>query len=467
MPFNFTLPTTSTFSFAQHFTSSTHPSLLLAATTHRSVVRDALKKHKRLAPASHPAHLPTVLDALNEYLPYVLTLRSALSSGTVSGVPVALTTTSTPLSFEWRPTLSSPSPGRPEPARLKLSHLDAEVLFVLTTTAYVYTLLSTTALSASQPNYQIVTKHLLTAASFHKHISTTILPLPPPSPKTSTPELHPQTHTALSSLALSSATLLAIAKDDPYPSLTKPSANPTDYLIAAPPPPPHVRALLLARLCIAASAHAATAAASLSSLQKPLPALPAYATSLSRAAKARACRFLGLDAERTGEVGTALGYLSAARTCLPSSSSTSSSSSSKLLTKPLRKDSTASSGPATAREEVEERRVLAFLEQKWSKTNDTVFNQRVAEREPLLAGLPGGREVCVVPKWDTLGGGVLAGEVLGELKGMATEDGEGIGGVGGEEEEEDSGEESDGDGGGGAGKGKVPGGWEGGGNVYY
>ncbi|KAL9000608.1 MAG: hypothetical protein Q9188_005658 [Gyalolechia gomerana] len=42
---------------------------------------------------------------------------------------------------------------------------------------------------------------------------------------------------------------------------------------------------------------------------------------------------------------------------------------------------------------MEEGRVVEMLEKKWVKTNDTINTQLVPPFEPLLAGMPSGREI--------------------------------------------------------------------------
>src|SRR4051812_41951765 len=118
MPFPFTLPTTSSFSFSAYFTSDSHPSLPLAASTYRGVLRDTLKKHKRLPAAQQASNLSSIVQALKNYLPYLLALDAGLSSQSQSSEHIDIILTSTP-TLEWRPTISEPPvPGREAP-RLK------------------------------------------------------------------------------------------------------------------------------------------------------------------------------------------------------------------------------------------------------------------------------------------------------------------------------------------------------------
>src|ERR1700681_717259 len=123
MPFPFTLPTTSSFSFSTYFGSDSHPSLPLSASTYRGVLRDALKKHKRLPPSEQSPHLASILLSLNNYVPYLLAVDSGLGSQPIAGEELDVVLKSTP-TVEWRPTLSDPTlPGR-EKGRLKIQSLE-------------------------------------------------------------------------------------------------------------------------------------------------------------------------------------------------------------------------------------------------------------------------------------------------------------------------------------------------------
>jgi hypothetical protein len=146
MPFPFILPTTSSVLLSEVFTSATHPSLPLQATTRRSVLKDALKKHKRLPASSRASHLSTVQDALTSYIPYLLALNTASSYCDVGDerVDVGLIK---PLEVEWRSTISASLPGREAP-RSKVTGLHQEIAFTLSTLAYVHTMLVSLATHA-------------------------------------------------------------------------------------------------------------------------------------------------------------------------------------------------------------------------------------------------------------------------------------------------------------------------------
>lgn len=109
MPHPFTLPTTSSTLLSAYFTCSSHPSLLLTATTRRSVLKDALKKHKRLSAQGKAGNLSTVQDAIVAYLPYLFALNTASGYRDIGSERVDVDVMK-PLEVEWRATLSAALP---------------------------------------------------------------------------------------------------------------------------------------------------------------------------------------------------------------------------------------------------------------------------------------------------------------------------------------------------------------------
>jgi hypothetical protein len=395
MPFPFTLPTTSSFSFSTYFGSDSHPSLPLSASTYRGVLRDALKKHKRLPPAEHSPHLASVFLSLNNYVPYLLAVDTGLGSQPVAGEEVDIVLKSTP-TLEWRPTLSNSSiPGR-EASRLKIQSLEYEIYFVLSTLAYTYTLLSRSSLhplyssttSSPSPEQRTLaittaTKHLLSAASIHDYLSSRSdsITLAPPCI-----DITKSTFRALSSLALAEATLLAVLKDDPYPAAVAQDRNKNDkeWMIKAP-EIPKVRAHLFARLCLAAAEHAANALALLSAsagkgVGKIDGELLRYVEDLRRTGRGKACRFFGIDAELGGQTGNGIAWLMAGMHELGLKGGEESGKKGlsfgrlKKGWEEKREDRRVERGAHWGADawRIEEGRVLEMLEKKWVKMNDTV-----------------------------------------------------------------------------------------------
>ncbi|PFH61747.1 hypothetical protein XA68_16367 [Ophiocordyceps unilateralis] len=417
MPFPFVLPTTSVFSFSSSFSCDSHPSLCHSASAQRGVVRDALRRHKRLPPASRAASLATVISSIDDYLPYLFAVDSGFSSDTlVGGVNMTVVLKKTP-SIQWRPTLSGDIvPGRERP-RVSISSLEYEIFFVLSTLAFAYV---STARSILQPLHvttgdfvgakdrtmaiQTANKYLLDAASVYEYLadrSEQITTAPP------CVDVAPTTARALASLAMAEATLLAVTKDDPYPAAVAQGRNKNDkewMFKSADMPKP--KAHLNARLCLAASDHATKAASLLlqpagSGINKASSSLIRYVDDLRRTCRAKACRFFAIHAEMDGQVAEGIGWLRAGFQALDVDVKDRESRIGLSFSK-LRK------GLAEKREDrrveketawgadagrLEETRVLEMLEAKWNKINNTMNTQLIPQLNSLLAKMPSGREI--------------------------------------------------------------------------
>ncbi|PNH34439.1 hypothetical protein BJF96_g2141 [Verticillium dahliae] len=393
MPFPFVLPTTSSFSFSTSFSCESHPSLPLTASTYRGVVRDALKKHKRLPPSAQSPHISSLITALNAYLPYLLAIDAGLTRKGLHATEITVSQTA-PLAIEWRPTLSdSHVPGR-EPPRVKVQSLDHEVAFVLATLAHAYTLAGRIALqplyvtSVAAPSaqertvaIQTATKHLLEAASLYDHVATRAegSSNPAPSVDISAPVLR-----GLASQAHAEATLLAVLKDDPYPAVVSQTRNEADKeWMYRTPSLPKVRAHLFARLSLAAAEHA------------------------SQAATLCGTRLPGI----AGETGTALAWLRAALQELGVESRTDAAAAAAKKSSlgagfsRLRKDWAEKREDKKVEREtawgadggkMEETRVIEHLEIKWTKINDLVTTQAIPTTGSVLAQMPSGREIHTI-----------------------------------------------------------------------
>lgn len=436
MPFPFTLPTTSSFSFSTYFNSDSHPSLPLSASTYRGVLRDTLKKHKRLSPSEQSSNLTSVLLALNNYLPYLLAIDDGLGSQPVASEELDVVLKSTP-TLEWRPTLSDkPIPGK-ENARLKIQSLEYEIYFVLQTLGYTYTLLSrvslhplySSATASPSPEQRTLaittaTKNLLTGASIHDYIATRSDQV---SSTTPCIDITKSTSRALSSLSLAEATLLAVLKDDPYPAAVAQDRNKNDkeWMIKAP-EIPKVRAHLFARLCLAAAEHAANALSLLqasSGKQGKIDGdLLKYVEDLRRTGRGKACRFFGIDAELGGQTGAGIAWTKAGmhELGLVSKDEGKKGLSFGRMRKgwdEKREDKRVEKGAQWGADagRAEEGRVLEMLGMKWNKMNDTVRpffsvlekstdNRKINTQGipligPLMASMPSGREIHSLKSW--------------------------------------------------------------------
>lgn len=198
------------------------------------------------------------------------------------------------------------------------------------------------------------------------------------------PETSPQVQGGLQELAIAEATLLAVLKDDPYPAVVLQDRNKNDkeWMIKAP-EIPKVRAHLFARLCIGASEHAGKAEAMLRAGEKVDEDIVRYAGDVKRTARARTCRFFGIDDELGGETGKAIAWLSGARMELGLKGGEEGEKGwakgwgklkkgldEKKEDKRLRKGG--EWGADGGR--MEEGRVVEMLEKKWMKMNDTVWH---------------------------------------------------------------------------------------------
>ncbi|ROT37275.1 pH-response regulator protein palC [Sodiomyces alkalinus F11] len=433
MPFPFVLPTTSSFSFSASFRCDSHPSLPLTASTYRGVVRDALKKHKRLPSSAQSPHLSSVVSSLTSYLPYLLAIDAGVHQRGPLSSEIRVTLQDTP-AIEWRPTLSDTAvPGR-EPPRVKVRHLDHEIAFALSTLAEAYTLVGRSALhplyvtSAAVPTseertlaIQTATRHLLDAASIYEYLATRA------DTNTSVPcaDIAPTTLRGLAALAHAEATLLAVLKDDPYPAIVSQSRNETDReWMYKSPDIPKVRAHLFARLCLAAAEHAAKAS-SLCQTRVPTTgdggggpgaaaagkvndALLRYLEDTRRTCRARACRFFGIDAELGGQTGTALAWLRAGLQELGVESREAAAPRKGGLSAGLsrfkkdwaekREDKRVEREAAWGADggRLEETRVIEHLEAQWTKVNDMIASQPIPPTGPLIAQMPSGRDIHVV-----------------------------------------------------------------------
>lgn len=463
MVYAFTLPTTSPLSFQSFISSSTHPSLPQSASAARHALRLALKAHKQLPRGPRQdAHLPAMLSALNEYIPYLFAISHGLSGklvtpdtpsfniqygsnvdGAFAGIPRSgeeiEITPHAEIESAWKASLSAGGtinighPGASEGKSLRArggrvagKGIDFELAFTLTTLGYVLSGIArhgvTESLYASKtPSseqraaaVQSATRHLLQASAVHVLLATS--PAFAAATSSAVPDINASTQSGLSSLALAEATLLAVLKDDAYIAASIQSRNPSDkeWMVRAP-EIPKVRALLFARLCVRAAEYAEQAAASLGLVGSGSgrsgrvdDEVTRYAGVLGRVARARACRFFGVDAELAGKVGEGIAWLQAARSALglrggagsqatDEAGKTSSKGGFSRLKRgwterreerKMDKDAGSSRSIAGVLDPVddagrdEEGRVIAMLETKWVRMNDTVRRSSCYPRWP-------------------------------------------------------------------------------------
>jgi hypothetical protein len=392
MPYPFVLPTTSSISFNDFFVSSTHPSLPLYATTARGVLRDALKKYKRIPASSQASSLPSVLAALNEYIPYLFALDAGLSGARCAGEEIDLVLIKE-LEVEWRTTLSVSLPGR-EPHRTKLKSLESELFFALSTLAYVHSLQARahlhTLYNATLPSLEQRTTAITAAMKAFLQANSIYTYLVNRAGQWTTQpvavDISISVLGALAELTLAEATLITVLKDDPYPAVVLEDRNKDnkDWMFKGV-DIPKVRAHLFARLCLASAEHAAKAQAMLGRASKVSESLTQYVDDLRRTAKGKACRFLGVDAELAGKTGEGIAWLRGARkelgfTPIGEEEEKKASGFSKLKNtwQEKREDRKIEKGERWGADagKFEEGRVITMLLEKWTKENDTVCSQQ-------------------------------------------------------------------------------------------
>ncbi|EED13259.1 pH-signaling protein PalC, putative [Talaromyces stipitatus ATCC 10500] len=464
MVYNYNLPTTSHLSFQNYIYSNTHPSLPQAASTARHALRIALKTHKRLSVREQENNLLVVLNALNEYIPYLFAINDGLSGRSIrtgGGVDEEETidiTLKEELVVEWRPVLISSLSSIVKSAgtgnanhRIKGRGVDFEIAFVVGTLGYVLSNLARVTVlrilyASSTPTaeqraaaMQNATKYLLQASSAHTLLakSFTISDEAAGAQVNYVPQLNTTVQTALATLALAEATLLAVLKDDAYTFACIQARNPNDkeWMVRAP-EIPKVRALLLARLCVRSAEHAeqafsglGSAGASRSSTSSAAAAkidedLVKYVQTVIKVSRAKACRFFAIDAELSSKVGEAIAWLRAGkgalgikRALVPEGQSTAGKSGtfSKLKKewsdrrderRLVKSSSNAGTSGIVQGDELsrgddagweEEGRVIETLELKWVKMNNTINTQTIPPSEPLLSNLPSGRDIHAAP----------------------------------------------------------------------
>lgn len=442
MPFPFVPSTTSQVAFQSHLTSSTHPSLPSATTSHRAILRSALKSHKRLNASDQTINLTNLATASTNYLKYLNSLDLALSGKPVSSEDVDIALVNE-IEVEWRPTLSSsPVPGR-EAERVKGKGLDFEIYFVHHTLAIIHNLLARQSLlglyTSNTPTsdqrlafVKSAIQHLTRAHALHAYLSnrSNFSPDGPPTFPASAVDVSQPVQTALQHLARAEINLLSVLKDDPYPAQVLQSRNQNDkeWMIKAP-DKPKARAAILQRLCIGAAEKAAAASVALrtESGRRVSKELLEYCDSVRATARAKACRFAAVEMDTAGETGKAIAWIRAGLNELGMEIKDTGEKSvfEKLKSgyAERKEDKRIAKGDGTWGADggrAEESRILDFLEKKFTKENNTINVQIVPEWKPLLALMPSAMVFPVEEKWKPE---TLAEAELAAMRALPDEDG--------------------------------------------
>ncbi|KAF2753228.1 hypothetical protein EJ05DRAFT_445150 [Pseudovirgaria hyperparasitica] len=394
MPYPFQLPTTSATPLSQSLTSYTHPSLPLTATTHRHSLRQCLKSWKRTPPAQQQSQLPQLIQAITAYLPYLFALDAGLSGKAVAGEELDVVLVSEVI-VEWKPVLSKTERESARAGRVRLKSLESELAFTLLTLALAHILAARThlrVLLADTPDsFSLTTRSAQHAKALRSmldahSILTYLLPRTQSAPTPPVADISPSAISALQSLTLADATLLFVAKDDPYPAALAEarSKSSTEWMYKAP-SLGKVRAGLFARCCLEAAAHASRA-----------HSLFSAASTSTGGGTGRSIDELGLGIAWLRGAKTELGLAVAGSEDADADTGAKRSGLAKLKSswKESREAKKVQTHTAWGADggRAEEALILDDLERKWMKTNDTIGVQTIPGYAALLAGMPSGRD---------------------------------------------------------------------------
>ena len=435
MPVALSLPHISALSFANSLASESHPALPFRVTVARDILRSTLDEYHQEVNERKSSRLNSVKSAIDDYLPLLDALRRGLDSGcTAYGEHVNVILTGE-VDVRWRSSIVPSRIAGKRPPKLEANGIDAEVVLTLSTLA------ATSYLAAKEQLRSLFDLHLrgdsltiqLRTAKIASATDSLLLANSVYNGAVSFISANPYielpteiSHAALSCLAdltIAEASLLAIAKDDPYPGLVaaQRNKNDIDWMIGAP-KIPKVRAHLFARICVAAANHADHGTATVKSSKFPAnideivgATLQSYLESVRCVARAKACRFAGIDAEADGATGRAIGWLHAALLQLRSKGSSLNYSGD-----PIKPESNEGVRAKLQKRRVEKRedklieqygdwgrdagraeelQIVEMLLAKWKRLNDTVDFQPLANARELVKSLPSGREFHSVRPW--------------------------------------------------------------------
>ncbi|KAK9255936.1 hypothetical protein V1507DRAFT_399046 [Lipomyces tetrasporus] len=390
--FPFPLPTTGAFSFCNCISSTEHYQLLADADVHRARVRDVLKRAKRrniqdMLEVVKVGHCSAF--AIEDYIPYAFTIKDGLESGDLLLDAEIVTS--------WRLPLTGSHKHLVENQRVQVPTIYFEISMTLLT--YALSLLSlgeeTYQVSNSEEKWKQATAHLLSAQALLIYLSTHPLQLGSTPPL----DLYPSTLTPMIYLISGSLHLLVIYKS--LPSATSSASK----------PPP---ASLMSRISIYALEQY-SAALSLLPTSLRNDELQDWVRDAKSYASAVAQRYMAVERESKGDVGSAIAFCAAARTELKGGSAAEIlKSSSKLLHKkpniPFSSSSSLSSSKSSRggtdggkqndgiqgriralRSELEE------LENNYRTQNDRLTFQKIPDAREIKRNWPSGREV-VAPR---------------------------------------------------------------------
>ncbi|KAK9322618.1 hypothetical protein V1517DRAFT_323017 [Lipomyces orientalis] len=403
--FPFPLPTTGAFSFCNCISSTEHYQLLADADVHRARVRDVLKRAKR----RNIQDMLEVVKAIEDYIPYAFTIKTGLETGDLLLDAEIVTS--------WRLPLTGSHKHLVENQRVQVPTIYFEISMALLT--YALSLLSlgeeTYQVSNSEEKWKQATAHLLSAQALLIYLSTHPLQLGSTPPL----DLYPSTLTPMINVISGSLHLLVIYKS--LPSATSSASK----------PPP---ASLMSRISIYALEQY-SAALSLLPTSLRNDELQDWVRDAKSYVSAVVQRYMAVERESKGDVGSAIAFCVAARTELKGGSAAEIlKSSSKLLHKKPNISFSSSSSASSSRSSgggggggggggkqkdgIQDniralRSELDELENNYRTQNDRLTFQKIPDAREIKRNWPSGREVVaprsewVPPKslvdWDSAG----------------------------------------------------------------
>ncbi|KAK9479955.1 hypothetical protein V1514DRAFT_318565 [Lipomyces japonicus] len=400
------LPSTGSFSFCQLISSVEHYQLLSTADVNRARVRDVLKRAKR----NNNKDSLEVVKALEDYIPYLFSIKDGLEAGglqldheigeTLDTKKFQVRLETDRLVTSWRMPFSGSSQLHVvEPQRVELPTIYFEVFMSVLT--YALSLLTLAEevyqTSSAEDKWKQATTHLLLAQSILVYLSTHSLQLNAPVPL----DLQASTFTPIINLISGSLHLLVIYKS--LSSSTSSSSNNNNNNNNNKP----LSAGLMARISIFAQEKFGTALSLLpSNLQNH--SIETWIQDANRYSTALAAKYLAIERNGRDEVGRAIALCVGARNAI-SSISVFKKSKELLLKKSTSNPftSSASKNPYSNSFIFLKDRIVQLdkeieeLEKQYRTQNDRISFQAIADVKDVMRSWPSGREVVAAKsEWE-------------------------------------------------------------------
>ncbi|CEP19471.1 hypothetical protein [Parasitella parasitica] len=356
MSYSYSLPTTGSLSFVDYLESAgPYTSEISDATAQRGRLRTVLKELKKETQSTRDYQI--IINTIEEYLPYLVSIVNCIEAKEL--------TFKKSIETSWRSTLSDHiiHTGSNAP-RISCNDIQYELIFVLMTYAYAYTLQTNDMLKETSTNPNIFNKAadtLNTAAGIFAFVANEVTPTWEQSPDNRPVEAVRDFQVALSKMALADAQAIAIDKALVTSGISK---------------------SLVAKLYMGVAGQYEMVYGLIVSIdtQDVSTDLKRYLSHGTLFYKAMAKKYLAMDANDNQKMGQAVGF---ARDCKADLRSIQHSSLSKAH---IRKSTIAARA-------VKEEEAVTDLLQKYTIINDTVSYEPVPSRQELQKLIPGGRGV--------------------------------------------------------------------------